>query len=35
MGKKKIPWIIWIIIILLWIVIATILGIDIPSRWGI
>ena len=35
LKKKRIPWIIWIIIIVLWIAIGMILGIDIPSRWGI
>ena len=34
-NKKRIPWVIWIIIIVLWIAIGMILGIDIPSRWGI
>ena len=32
---KRTPWVIWIIIIVLWIAIGTILGIDIPSRWEI
>ena len=35
LGKKKIPWIIWIIIIALWLVIAMIFDIEIPSRWGV
>ena len=35
-NKKRIPWVIWIIIIVvLWIAIGMILGIDIPSPWGI
>ena len=35
MGKKKIPWIIFIMLIVLWWIIASIFDIDIPSRWGI
>lgn len=35
MDKKKMPWIIWIILIVLFIVIGMMFDIDIPSRWGI